>query len=361
MSINKYKAYHLCDVFQIVSDIGKKNQIANNVPPVLWARGHERISYNLKPTLLRYIDLDSFYNNTSSKRAVGEELRKEYYIAKNYHFFTDVPRTSIEWMEVMQHHGTYTRLLDWSESIIHSLLFALECFFNKEKYNNQDRMDAMPCLWILNPIKWNEVCYDQIFYDKKLLESVLDDLPKGLKEKILFRLEKAVGTMQDYLDIQETSHLKGIFNFSSIMSDFQSMSDRELFYLLEKGELFNCILYVLVRIYCYSQTQKINKVLPVSIVEPYHSERIRAQRGVFTLFPYYEEDGKFNAAKYFQLPLDAMEYMNQANCYLYRILLCNPEEIAFELMNSGANISWLYQEMPVVSNAIEERKIHTIV
>lgn len=55
---------------------------------------------------------------------------------------------------------------------------------------------------------------------------------------------------------------------------------------------------------------------------------------------------------------DAMENMDRGNEFLQKILLCDPEKIAFEVMNAGLNVTWLYPEMPVVANAIEQRKIY---
>lgn len=97
--------------------------------------------------------------------------------------------------------------------------------------------------------------------------------------------------------------------------------------------------------------------MPLSIVESYHSERIRAQKGVFSIFPYYEENVWSKRLSSLGIPLDAMENMGRANHFLHKIILNDPEEIAFEVMNTGVNVSWLYPEMPVVANAIEQREI----
>jgi len=51
--------------------------------------------------------------------------------------------------------------------------------------------------------------------------------------------------------------------------------------------------------------------------------------------------------------------MSKGNGCLYNILLCEPDKIAFEIMNAGMNVTWLYPEMPVVANVIEQRKIYT--
>ena len=49
--------------------------------------------------------------------------------------------------------------------------------------------------------------------------------------------------------------------------------------------------------------------------------------------------------------------MKEGNIFLHRIQLNNAENIAYELVNSGLNVSWLYPEMPIVSNAIEKRGV----
>lgn len=102
---------------------------------------------------------------------------------------------------------------------------------------------------------------------------------------------------------------------------------------------------------------ELDDLMPVSIIESYHSERIRAQKGAFSIFPYYKEDKTFKSAKKMGIYLDAMENMHQGNMHLQKILLCDPDKIAFEVMNAGLNVTWLYPEMPVVANAIEQRKI----
>lgn len=361
MSIHQYKVYHFHEYIEIIKQIGESKKKNTCEPPVLWSRGHREQSWNLRPTLLRDVRLNPVNKlSNASKRAMEEELRKQHYIAKNYHFLDKEPKTSIEWYEVMQHHGVKTRLLDWSESELHSLIFALECFFDNKQYRTFDRLNSSPCVWILDPIEWNMKAFKLIISNNHLIDLCVDRLYKvGRldKRQIKRRMRELQSVFNDYISVTSAGHLKGIFNFSSIIEMQQGLHQEEMISLLKNGELYNCFFYILLCIYLESEQQKIREIMPLSIVESYHSERIRAQKGAFTIFPYYEEDSAFTCASSMGISLDSMEYMQNGNHLLHKILLCNPDEIAFEVMNAGINVSWLYPEMPVVANAIEQREI----
>ena len=51
--------------------------------------------------------------------------------------------------------------------------------------------------------------------------------------------------------------------------------------------------------------------MPLAVVESYHSERIRAQRGAFTIFPYYKDEKKMKRLRNVDIFLDAMENMGK--------------------------------------------------
>ncbi len=360
MAVNEYKVDHFQEYIEVVSSIGKRRKSKLGHPPVLWFRGHRKQSWNLSPTLLRGVKLNSIAGvNNASGRAMEEELRKQHYLAKNYHFLSKDPKTNIEWYEVMQHHGVKTRLLDWSESAVHSLIFALECFFDEKQYRTVDRINSSPCVWILEPIEWNLKAIKKLLFNKKILDECVDRLCASYRKKcrIRKRYEELVLAFDDYIKSDSTEHLKGIFNMSSMMEGLQMKSNSEWVQLLEKGELYYCLFNLLIFIYLSTEQKSWNDVLPLSIVESYHSERIRAQKGAFSIFPYYKEDDLYKNVAKMGILLDAMEYMRDGNYFLHKVLLRNPTEIAFEVMNSGLNVSWLYPEMPVVANAIEQREI----
>ena len=167
-------------------------------------------------------------------------------------------------------------------------------------------------------------------------------------------LEKANAHFDEYRDIffeskeEEDAHLNYLYNLAHF---------EEMLALVEKhptvayeGSLINPLHYVLDKIYGTGIGIKSDELslLPLAIIHPYHSERIRAQQGTFTIFPDYitEEGEKFTE-------LTDMRHMPGTEKCLNRIIIRYPDKIAKELMTIGAHRSWLYPEEPIVSQEIE--------
>lgn len=353
----------LKDYIEVINDIGKKNKIDEDTPPVLWFRGHRMDNWNLRPTLYRDIPLGKIEESggrLNSQRAVAEEMRKQHYIAKNYHFLSKIPETSIEWMEIMQHHGVKTRWLDWSESSMHALLFALEVFLNANVFRRNDRLDSSPCMWVFDPISWNKNVLKKILENEELIGKCLDIISISSDDKIcIMERLKALRENEDiYLWGGNPLHIDTIFNLGGIVKEFEKLDIQSTISLLKNGELINCLFFIIKLIYSSNMQNDYKDVLPLAVVQSYHSDRIKAQKGVFTVFPYYNENSRMLHLKELSIFPDAMELMD-GNQYLYKIRLRNPYDIAFELMNAGMNMSWLYPEMPMVANEIEGRHVLT--
>lgn len=363
MSFSEIKIDHLKDYIEFVNELGRAYDEKKRTPPVLWFRGERCQDWSLRPSLIRDHDLEIYEKETgaASGRALQEEMRYQHYQAKNYHFLQKNPDTKLGWMELMQHHSVKTRLLDWSESMFHPLIFALECFFDSKNYRTEERIKSSPNIWVYEPIQWNRVALEKLINSQDVIQYCIESLESyrgtPVKPELRYKFLNMRNNLPDYLEMGKTRHLEGIFNLSVIEKDLSKITPDELFYLLENGEYFYCLFYLLKQVYLNTAVWDLSDVMPMAIVESYHSDRIRAQRGAFAIFPYYRENEMLKKLHNADIHLDAMENMDMGNQFLHRIRICNQEEIAFEIMNAGMNISWLYPEMPVVANAIENRKV----
>lgn len=123
-----------------------RNRIGISEHPA-WYRGHSDTSYRLLPSLLRL------------ERGLKHE--RNLYAVFRTQAGSLISRDSNSWstLAMMQHHGTPTRLLDWSESLDVALFFAI-CEDKKH-----------PCIWILNPYRLNLISYGKnlIFDDADLI------------------------------------------------------------------------------------------------------------------------------------------------------------------------------------------------
>lgn len=337
----------------------KKLDVKRNLP-ILWFRGQSNANYSLIPSLYRTRDKKISYETNAryTRMHYAEDIRTQHYIAKNFHLLSKEPSSRVEWLEVMQHHQMYTRVLDWSESSLHSLLFALEPFFDKGKYRDEDRRKCLPCVWVLSTKKMNKKNLESLKQDINLQKCLLRDLGvKYNEEQIILSNIREYGDFEVYAETESTSHIDYIFNLSSINDEV--LRDRErLKELLIQGEVINPYYYLLSRIYSDGYVLPERKLAPLCVVHPYHSERIRAQRGVFTVFPFYCNQSGDSVYRELKINPDAMEQNELARECLCQILINDPQKVAMEMMVNGMYDSWLYPEMPVVSSEIENHMIY---
>ena len=348
-----------------VAALGEKD-LKNRLPPdILWFRGHSNAMYTLAPSLFRTTAEAGrgkhgiMYTNLH----YAEDIRAQHYIAKNFHLISTEPASRVEWLEIMQHHQTNTRALDWSESSVHSLLFALEPFFEKRATDDL-RKQCVPCVWVLKPGMLNRKILDFLKTNKNLQQALLSDLSLSAADKFLImeKLEE-FGNWSQYSETRETRHLDYIFNLSSINDEI--LRDRSrIRELLRTGDVMNPYFYLLARIYSDGYLLPDHQLPPLCVVQPYHSERIKAQRGVFSIFPFYErknvgeENTEDAVLRNYGINPDAMERNAMAEECLCQIVIQRPQKVALEMMKNGMNDSWLYPEMPVVSSEIENHRIY---
>ena len=353
---------NLKEYFECVNKICGDRAEKEMYPPVLWFRGLSDIRHSLIPSLFRTgtrtetkAGMDSDYSTLH----YAEDIRTQHYIAKNFHFFQHEPSSRVEWLEVMQHHGAKTRVLDWSESSVHSLLFAIEPFLDQSKFEELKRTNNVPCVWVLEPAELNRRIFAYI--KAHVREAEITELAKELnfstseKDQFIRNLEE-FSDFDIYDSTKETSHLDYILNLNVINDEI--LRDRtRLRELLLSGDVVNPYYYIISRIYSDGHILKQRTLPPLAIVQSYHSERIKAQHGVFTVFPFYKEQTEDEQCRKWGLNPDAMENNRIAGNVLHKIIIENPQRIAYELMQNGMDQSWLYPEMPVVTNQIENREV----
>jgi hypothetical protein len=102
-------------------------------------RGQAAADWELVPALLR---------NGPFDKSVEDRLLQEFQ-QRSRPFLRQPPLGRLQWMALAQHHGLPTRLLDWSESSLVALFFALQ---EHERIDGTRRppMRDDACVWLLN-------------------------------------------------------------------------------------------------------------------------------------------------------------------------------------------------------------------
>lgn len=102
----------------------------------IWYRGHANVAWKLMPSYLRL-------DNPPSESTMLKRFKQSAALLLDRE-----PHDSFDWLFLMQHHGVPTRLLDWSESPLAGLYFAVE---NHSQYPDQDA-----AIWSLRPSELNK-------------------------------------------------------------------------------------------------------------------------------------------------------------------------------------------------------------
>lgn len=112
----------------------KKSWFPRLAYPDLWYRGVKNASFDLLPSAYFRSNVDEESLVLNFRSLVPSLLPRE-------------PLDDWEWYYLMQHYGIPTRLLDWSESPLAALYFALE----------EDAARRSPCVWVIDPHSLNRL------------------------------------------------------------------------------------------------------------------------------------------------------------------------------------------------------------
>ncbi|MGA2781194.1 MAG: FRG domain-containing protein [Smithella sp.] len=123
----------------------------------IWYRGHARYTWKLEPGYIRL-------SNPPSEHTLLKKFRQ------NASFLlSNKPENSFDWLFLMQHYGVPTRLLDWTESPLAALYFAV----TEDKYKKDNA-----ALWLLFPSELNRnanIEAEEKFYIPSFDEEVMDN------------------------------------------------------------------------------------------------------------------------------------------------------------------------------------------
>jgi hypothetical protein len=121
----------------------------------IWYRGQASVSWSLVPGIMR-----------SKSRKISEETIQKRFKQSASMLLNSEPQNEFDWMFLMQHYGIPTRLLDWSESPLVALYFAVS--------DESSQEDAV--LWALKPIELNNYANIRDDNEDHFLPSFEDDV-----------------------------------------------------------------------------------------------------------------------------------------------------------------------------------------
>ncbi|MFA6971109.1 MAG: FRG domain-containing protein [Gallionella sp.] len=140
----------------------------------VWYRGQARSEWSLSPGYMRI-------NNPPSESTLLMRFKQSAAM-----LIEKTPRDSFDWLFLMQHFGVPTRLLDWSESPLVGLYFAVENLAIDGAHDG--------ALWLLDPSELNknaniynrdEIGYIPSFEDEELKGYSVESLAQNRKTQLL--------------------------------------------------------------------------------------------------------------------------------------------------------------------------------
>lgn len=352
INFNEYR-----EVYSLGEYIDAINSFACN--EILWYRGHEDIEFKLVPTLYRDKKADFIDDiNTYNSLHMAENIRIQQYYARNHPFIRENGVNTTEWLGMAQHYGIKTRFLDWSTSAIHSLIFALEKYFDEPDYVQS----GIPCVWILRPQRLNRIITEHIVDEilsggllDKLLSHYFRDSKKRseIETTIKDTISKCNGKLNVFLESNPENkwgHLDYIYNLSYFDRLLGSAKNNpEVYFSMDN---MNPIYFILAMIYRegFCCDDKLIDMTPLAVIHPLNSDRIKEQRGVFTVFPFPSKDLDDGSGS---LEYMRMEFNPDIKGTLCKVCIMNPKRIYKELRTLGIHKNWLYFEHNQISSEIE--------
>lgn len=129
-----------------------------------WYRGHRDSTWNLEPAVFRNP------KHRAAEKSMLDRFRQEAAVAGLPHALDEWG-----WVAFAQHHGLYTRLLDWSQSPLVGLYFACE----RGRVTKVDEPEADGEFLLIDPRSVNREAGDAAGHPKLLRDGTYDNYRPG--------------------------------------------------------------------------------------------------------------------------------------------------------------------------------------
>lgn len=137
----------------LISALGRDQE---NYKGSIWFRGHADKSWKLSPGYLRL------------KEPPSESTLLKRFKQSAAMLLDRDPKDSFDWLFLLQHYGLPTRLLDWSESPLVALYFAVHD-------DNEHHADVDAAIWCLRPSELNKRANIEDAHEEFFIPSFDDD------------------------------------------------------------------------------------------------------------------------------------------------------------------------------------------
>lgn len=194
------------------------NQVSHLFSDNLWYRGHSKSIFQNLPTILRegtWKDNDYSY-------------RYEYDIFKTFKQKGKIKKdTDYEYLHLMQHYGLPTRLLDWTESSLIALFFAIGI----------RHLCKSPVVWIIDPFDFNKILHhENVIYDfyGTSVHSKVDEYINPKEGRFENIPELPIAVFPSFHDDRVISQKSGFVLFGKGRTSLEELVKRENYFNMAK-------------------------------------------------------------------------------------------------------------------------------